>query len=62
MKDIILIDPKRSKFFKDKHFILNDRQIKAIKTSPVQAILAGVDLDVYKAFILPENQHILNSI
>lgn len=62
MKDIILIDPKRSKFFKDKYFMLNDRQIKAIKTSPVQAILAGIDLDVYKAFILPENQHILNSI
>lgn len=59
MKEIILIDKNRPAFFRDKHFTLNEEQISSIKCNIVKAMRSGVDVEVYKAFHLPENKHLL---
>ncbi len=60
MKYLQIVDPNRPKLFGPKKFVLNEKQINAIKSGNlVDALCLAVDLEVYKAFRRPENLALL---
>ena len=49
---IVIVDPKRPRFFNDLPFALNKEQVGYIKNNQVaSALCSGVHLDVIKAFV-----------
>ena len=56
MRYLQIFDPDRPKLSGSKKFVLNAKQIKAIKSKDlVAALCLGVDLEVYRALARPEN-------
>lgn len=54
-KEIIISDPNYYGWF-DKKFILGEKQIDALKSKNIaKSLRAGIDLNVIKAFNIPEN-------
>jgi hypothetical protein len=57
---LVITDPSRPMFAKDKKFILSPKQVSFIKNNELtKALCSGLDLEVYKAFQRPENLALL---
>ena len=60
MSTLIISDPNRPMFAKEKKFMLTSEQVKHIKThNLIHALCSGLDLEVYRAFQRPENLALL---